>query len=110
MQINARMIDLLLPFKNRWIYHPNQQGSASIKKVLPAFTGLSYDGLDIGEGEDASNKYRIFAQGNLPSADDQQKLWCDLTAYCSLDTLAMKTLLDVLYDNQSLQQPANLER
>ncbi len=93
--INARMVDLLIPFRKRWLYHPSQQGSASIKKVLPAFTNLTYDGMGIGNGQDASQQYAAFMQGKL-SPDEQTALWQNLTAYCGLDTLAMKALVDVL--------------
>jgi hypothetical protein len=94
--INARMVDLLLPFKNRWLYHPDQQSSASIKKVLPAFTDLSYDGMAIGNGMDASQKYLDFMQGKLP-AQATESLWQGLSEYCGLDTFAMKVLVDVLH-------------
>ena len=94
--INARMVDLLLPFKNRWLYHPDQQSSASIKKVLPAFTDLSYEGMSIGNGQDASQKYMDFMQGKL-SPEATESLWQALTEYCGLDTLAMKMLMDVLH-------------
>ena len=94
--INARMADLLLPFKNRWLYHPDQHSSASIKKVLPAFTDLSYDGMAIGNGQDASQQYLDFMQGKL-TPGEAEKLWQGLIAYCGLDTFAMKALLDVLH-------------
>ncbi|HEY8189716.1 MAG TPA: DUF2779 domain-containing protein [Micavibrio sp.] len=93
--INARMVDLLIPFRKRWLYHPSQHGSASIKKVLPAFTDLSYDGMGIDNGMDASLQYAAFMQGKLEPAA-QEALWQNLTAYCGLDTLAMKALVDVL--------------
>ncbi len=93
--INTRMVDLLVPFRKRWLYHPSQQGSASIKKVLPAFTDLSYDGLGISNGQDASQQYAGFMQGKI-SPEEQATLWENLTVYCGLDTLAMKALVDVL--------------
>ena len=40
--VQARMVDLLDPFKAFDYYHPDQHGSASIKAVLPALTGRSY--------------------------------------------------------------------
>ena len=94
--INARMVDLLVPFKSRWLYHPDQHSSASIKKVLPAFTDLSYDGMAIGNGQDASQQYLDFMQGKL-APDEVEGLWQGLIAYCGLDTFAMKALLDVLH-------------
>lgn len=94
--INARMVDLLVPFKSRWLYHPSQHSSASIKKVLPAFTDLSYDGMAIGNGQDASQKYYDFMQGKT-APEKVQELWDGLEEYCGLDTYAMKALLDVLH-------------
>jgi len=36
LALNERVKDLMLPFQKRWYYHPSQNGSYSIKKVLPA--------------------------------------------------------------------------
>ncbi len=93
--INARIIDLLVPFKKRWLYHPDQKSSASIKAVLPAFTDLSYDDLEIAHGGDAMLQYGAFLNGSFPE-DDLPSLWENFTAYCKQDTYAMKLLLDVL--------------
>ncbi|MGD8701306.1 MAG: DUF2779 domain-containing protein [Desulfosarcina sp.] len=42
--INSRMVDLLVPFRSRHLYHPKMMGSASIKHVLPAFVPeLTYE-------------------------------------------------------------------
>lgn len=98
--INARMVDLLIPFRKRWLYHPSQNSSASIKKVLPAFTNLSYDGLGIGNGQEASQRYADFMLGKIPT-QEQAVLWENLIAYCGLDTLAMKALVDVLHDKSA---------
>jgi len=93
--INARIIDLLLPFKSRWLYHPDQKSSASIKAVLPAFTDTSYDDLEISHGGDAMLQYGAFVNGNFPEGE-LAALWDNLTEYCKQDTYAMKLLLDVL--------------
>ena len=98
--INARMVDLLIPFRKRWLYHPSQHSSASIKKVLPAFTNLSYDGLGIGNGMEASNQYAAFVQNDLPP-EERAALWKNLTDYCGLDTIAMKALVDVLKEKSA---------
>ncbi len=97
--INARMVDLWIPFRSRWAYHPAQCGSASIKKVLPAFTELSYEELEIADGSEASEKYLCFHKYGLSEAE-QDKLWADLTAYCELDTFAMFKLLKVLKETK----------
>ncbi len=93
--INARIIDLLVPFKKRWLYKPEQKSSASIKAVLPAFTDLSYDGLEIANGSDAMLQYGSFLKGGL-DGDDLPALWENLIEYCKQDTYAMVLLLDVL--------------
>jgi hypothetical protein len=93
--INSRVVDLLEPFKKRWLYNPNQKSSASIKAVLPAFTDLSYDDLKISHGGDAMLQYAEFVNGNLPDGE-LLALWDNLTEYCKQDTYAMKLLLDIL--------------
>ena len=95
LYINSRMVDLLIPFKNRWLYHPGQKGSASIKRVLPAFTDLDYEGMDIAEGADASRLYQHFVQGKL-GEEEIEKMWRDLSEYCLLDTHAMVELVGTL--------------
>jgi len=96
LAINERMIDLLIPFRQRMLYRHTQNGSASIKKTLPAFTEMSYDDLEIGNGGDASSLYLAFMQGLVSQPDD---LFANLLEYCGQDTLAMVKLLDVLYEN-----------
>ncbi len=75
------------------------QGSASIKKVLPAlcpnYPELDYDALNLGNGGDASNLLKALAEGTVPS-DKIQDLRTDLLAYCKLDTLAMVKIWEVL--------------
>jgi len=95
LQINQRMVDLLIPFKNRWLYHPHQGGSASIKSVLPAFSILSYDSMSIADGAEASIQYQSFMEGKLTEAEIDS-LWQNLSKYCALDTKAMAELIDVL--------------
>lgn len=93
--INIRIIDLLVPFKKRWLYSPEQNSSASIKAVLPAFTDISYDDLEISDGSDAMLQYGSFLKGKLNEAD-LLVLWGNLKEYCKQDTYAMKLLMDVL--------------
>lgn len=93
LRINERMVDLLVPFRQRMLYHHSQNGSASIKKTLPAFTDMSYENLEIGNGGDASSQYLAFMQGLVEQPED---LFKNLLIYCGQDTLAMVKLLDVL--------------
>ncbi len=96
LSINARMIDLLKPFRDRVLYNPKQQNSNSIKYVLPAFTDLSYDDMEIANGGEAMDRYLSFMQNKL-SEEEEQTLFSGLTQYCHQDTLAMAKLIDVLY-------------
>lgn len=36
-------MDLLAPFRSFAFYHPDQEGSASLKDVMPVLTGMGYD-------------------------------------------------------------------
>ena len=84
----ARIADLLSPFKDFSYYHPSQAGSASLKKVMPAVTGISYDELEISKGDIASLRYTQMAFGNL-SAGERSKIRKDLLKYCGQDTEGM---------------------
>jgi len=83
-----RITDLLVPFRNFSYYHPAQKGSASLKKVMPAVTGVSYDDLEIGEGQMASLKYMEAEFGDIPE-EDRQAIRTGLEVYCGQDTGGM---------------------
>jgi len=70
-------------------------GSASLKKVLPAVTGLSYDGLPIGKGDDASLAYLDLMFGNMP-AEEAGRTRQELLEYCKLDTEGMVRIIEKL--------------
>lgn len=94
--INKRMVDLLVPFRSRYLYDPKMNGSASIKQVLPTFVPeLSYQDLEIGDGGDASKSY-IKTLDPETSQEEKEKIYKALKAYCGLDTLAMVKLIEVL--------------
>jgi hypothetical protein len=89
-----RIDDLYIPFSQRWYYNPKQHGLASIKKVLPAINGLSYDGLSIQNGGDASIMYyQSHFESPLVNTEAIRK---DLIEYCTLDTLAEVEILKEL--------------
>ena len=96
-KINDRMVDLLVPFRSRHLYHPAMEGSASLKSVLPAFVpDLTYDGLAIANGEIASITYNRCIRGLVPE-EEKPQIFQDLREYCKLDTLAEVRLVDILY-------------
>jgi hypothetical protein len=99
--INDRVVDLFEPFRGRHLYSYKQQGSASIKKVLPAFTSMSYAGLDIGDGQVASSMYLAFMNGLL-SRQEAGKMFADLRVYCGQDTMAMVELLKVVREQAAV--------
>jgi hypothetical protein len=90
-----RMDDLILPFRAFDLYSPAQHGSCSIKSVLPAFSNISYDALDIREGGQASAEYLRAVYGDAP-ADERTRILDSLRVYCGQDTYAMVELLRVL--------------
>lgn len=96
LAINDRMIDQLAPFKKKMLYSKKQDGSASIKRVLPAFTKLSYDNLGIKNGGEATELYAAFLNGVLSEAETKE-MFKNLDIYCGQDTYAMVLLMDVLY-------------
>ena len=98
-QINARMVDLLAPFRSRTVYHPAMNGSASLKAVLPALVPeLGYDGLAIADGTTASNMYLHCISEMCPEPEKMQ-IFADLRKYCAMDTWAEVKLVEFLYQN-----------
>lgn len=87
--LNNRVVDLIIPFKQKWYDDPRFEGSASIKKVLPVLCPeLSYKTLGIQEGGSAQ---RLWMETILDDkrADQKDQILADLIEYCKLDTLAM---------------------
>lgn len=111
-----RMVDLLVPFSEFMIYHPDQRGKVSLKRILPIFTDSGYDHVDVqdgmhanltcmrhadqavaaGEGigaigaEAAEEVTRFLGTRELASMED-------VARYCAMDTRAMVELVDALY-------------
>jgi len=85
-----RVVDLLVVFRNFYYYNPKQEGSASIKKVLPALVGKSYKGMEIDNGGDVSVKFYNMAY--LDGEDVREAL----LKYCELDTLAEVMIVEKL--------------
>ena len=102
-RISARVVDLL-PVVRSHYYHPRQEGSWSIKKVLPAMVPtLRYDELEgVQDGGGAMEAYlEAISPGTTPerkAAIEQQ-----LQAYCGLDTYAMVRMWQVLAGQSHLK-------
>jgi hypothetical protein len=71
-------------------YHRDLNGSYSIKKVLPLFSDLSYQGLAVSNGTEALVTYARFPE--MPEAQ-KKKSYQSLFEYCKQDTWAMVLIL-----------------
>jgi len=94
--IKDRFVDLLVPFSNFSFYSPKQQGSASIKKVLPALTEIDYKGMTIGDGAEARYEYMRVTFDKEVDPQDRENVRQGLEKYCELDTRAMVEILEAL--------------
>ena len=92
-----RLVDLL-PIVQSSVAHPDFHGSLSIKKVLPVLVPaevLTYHGLEIANGDDATGVAGLRALGRVDDASwDSYRN--ELLAYCAVDTLAMARLHEAL--------------
>ena len=90
-----RVVDTLRPFQAFWYYHPEQRGSCSLKRVLPALTGEAYDDLDVSDGEGAGLVFLRMARGEV-EGEEKARLRAALERYCALDTRGMVEVVRVL--------------
>ncbi|MBU0953969.1 MAG: DUF2779 domain-containing protein, partial [Spirochaetes bacterium] len=92
----GRMVDLL-PIVKEYYYHPGQQGSWSLKRVLPALApDLSYADLEgVRDGTAAMDAYREAIE---PATADQRRevLGTQLLEYCKLDTWSLVRIWQAL--------------
>ncbi len=103
LAINARVVDLY-PIARERYYHPSQQGSWSIKKVLPAVVPeLRYDALD--GVQDGGMAMEAFLEAIHPDTNPERKNQIEqqLLAYCKLDTYAMVRLWQVFAGRTDLK-------
>ena len=93
-----RFVDLIKPFRNIGYYHPDFNGSFSIKSVLPAMfpddLELDYKKLDIQDGGMAMDTFANLYL--LKDAGQRDEIRNNLLAYCHLDTLAMVRIWEKL--------------
>jgi hypothetical protein len=94
--IEGRIIDLLEPFRSFAYYHGDQEGSCSIKAVMPALVGQSYKNLAIQDGGAASREYVRVTFGAV-EGDDSNQTRAALRAYCGQDTLGMVRIVERLH-------------
>lgn len=95
-----RIVDLEQCIK--CVNHPGFCGRTSIKIVLPVLVpDLSYEGLEIADGDTALVTFAMMAQGKM-NTDEMERKRAALLEYCKMDTLAMVRLHEVLHGFVSL--------
>lgn len=95
LALNERLVDLL-PVARKYSYHPSQQGSWSIKAVLPALCpDLNY--ADLNGVQDGGMAMEAYLEAIAPSTTPARKaqIHAQLLDYCALDTFAMVCLWSV---------------
>ena len=95
LSINERIVDLLDVARERY-YHPDQQGSWSIKDVLPTVApDLNYEKLKgVQDGEMAMSAFlEAIASGTTKAR--KEEIERQLIKYCGLDTYGMVRLWEV---------------
>lgn len=96
IEVNAKTYDLMKIFSENLYIHPEFKGRNSIKKVMPVLVPtLDYTALGISDGLAATIKWFHAAKRNLPDAE-RETIFQDLLEYCTLDTMAMVEIYDVL--------------
>jgi hypothetical protein len=85
----------MVPFRRKYFYKPEMNGSYSLKAVLPALVpDLSYSDLEIQEGGSASLAYESLYDDADPESIAKKRE--NLLNYCQLDTLSMVRILELL--------------
>jgi CRISPR/Cas system-associated exonuclease Cas4 (RecB family) len=92
----GRIRDTEVPFKENWYLHPGLMGRSTIKVVLPTLAPeMSYDELEIGEGQTASLAFGDMVDGRI-AGENVSAAREALLDYCRLDTQAMVTIVSKL--------------
>lgn len=87
-RINNNTFDLMEIFQNLLYFHRDFKGSASIKKVLPVLTEISYDNMEIWNWAVATEILANIQRGLLVW-DELYKQKKNLLKYCEQDSRAM---------------------
>ena len=94
-RVTSRLFDLERVFRDGYC-HPGFGGRTSIKKVLPVMVPeLSYDALDVSNGDDAAGVFALMRVGEYPT-ETHEGHRKRLLEYCKLDTTAMVRLHEAI--------------
>jgi hypothetical protein len=100
-RINQQTFDLMDVFKQDMYFHPDFVGSASIKKVLPVLTDISYDSLAVGDGSQATALLQQLINWTLQGHVDA--IIKDLCDYCTQDSWAMVQIWKILIESIKIE-------
>jgi len=101
LDVNERLYDLMLIFKEGHYVHPDFHGSASLKAVLPVLSPeLQYKDLVISNGEETMLIWYQFQTGKIP-IENQAEIEKAMKEYCRLDTFGMIAIMEKL--NQTIR-------
>ena len=95
LALNERMLDLMTPFANFAVYDPKQNGSCSMKAILPAFGIADYKTLTISSGDQAAANWLRLVTEKISTAE-KESIRRSLLEYCRLDTYGMVRILEEL--------------
>jgi len=99
LSIDKGMLDLMLPFKKGYCYNVNQNGSCSIKEVMPALcpqlANAYHDLPGVHNGSEAQVAFpKLISIKN--NSLEYLKMRSSMLKYCELDTLSMVEILKTL--------------
>jgi hypothetical protein len=95
--------DLMIPFRQKHIYHRHFSGKYFLKSVLPVLIhDMDYDALDICDGQMASDCWMRMVHST--SAEERQAISEQLRIYCHQDTLAMVKILERMREIVSMPE------
>ena len=93
--ITNRIVDLMMPFENKWHYHAAMNGSHSIKEVLTALEpDLNYKHLEIANGIAAMAAFESLLK--VTNVEVKRDIRQALLEYCKMDTWAMVKVFEKL--------------
>lgn len=92
--LKARLYDTI-ELLEAGFYHPDQEGSYSIKRVAPLLCGRGYEDLAIGDGMAAVIAWRA-ACGDGVEPAERERARADLLAYCGRDTELMHGIVEAV--------------
>lgn len=93
--IHSRIIDLMVPFRDKAYYKPEMQSSYSMKYVLPAIDpNYTYDNLIIQDGTQAGSEFLRLS--TITDKSQTAQIRKDLIDYCNRDTYGMVIILEEL--------------